>query len=264
MPILMDRDQLTTWGAIQRGALNPSGTFGVANALGVSNVDDLLSSVYNPTIFGADIQNQTLTGAELASFAKFYYNNFVVPTQNDADLRAYFDGKFPASLMMLLHAKFSFGQGKYGQYGASIQSTQIRPVTVFASGGSVVETWNTTVKSAGWSVAYFNIDLTTTSTTASLNLRDNVEMIIFGMADFSASPKAFEFQFNENGSTPLGVKSHSLVFTPASQRLILLDQVYGIPKNTKYTVDVNFSASGNAAVAPLGIQFVTQTLVTQE
>lgn len=249
------------------GESNPSATMTLSQVLGnpsQASLQNLLSSVYNPSVFGADIANQTITGAEAGSFAKFYYNNFVVPTQNDADLRSYFNGKFAASLMMLLHAKFAFGQGTYGQYGKAIQSQQIRPVTVYASTGAAVQNWYQSSVTAGWNEKFFDIDLTTSSTTADLNLRENVEMIIFGFADFAASPKLFEVQFNENGSTPLGVKSHSLIFTPASQRLILLDQVYGIPKNTKYTIDCNFAAAGESQPVPLGIQFVTSVYSTQE
>lgn len=249
--------------AVGIGTRVGSGTLKFADAIGTAP-DEVLSSMYNPSSFGSDIMNQVLTGNELKYFAAWYYNNFVIPTQ-DSLLRDFFDSKFANALLALLHAKHSFNQGTYGVFGkGSIFAQQIRPVTVYASGGTVVENWLQSNVTAGWNSKVFNVALNTTNTTGALNLANNVEMLVLGFGDFNASSKLFEIRPAENGTNPIGVRSHTLIRSPITEKIILLDQTIEIPINGVYTFDGNYAAGGASEPFLSGIQFVTQTYVNQE
>lgn len=249
--------------AVDVGSKAGNGYVSYANAIGTAP-EEILSSIYNPSQFGADIVNQKLTGKELKYFAAWYYNNFVVPT-NNSQLRDFFDTKFPNALLALLHAKHSFNQASYGVYGAgSIFAQQIRPVTVYASSGNAVENWLLSNVTAGWNSPIFKVALNTTSTTNVLNLAGNVEMFVMGFGDFNPSSKLFEVRPSESGTNPIGVRSHSLIRAPDTEKLILFDQTIEIPKNGLYTFDGNYAAGGASEPFLLGIQFVTQIYVNEE
>lgn len=243
---------------------NKKGTLTFAEIIGShGSPSAVVSSIYNPANFGADILNQVLSPDEALSFASWYYNNFVIPTQNSL-LRDFFDTKFPNALIMLLHAKHSFNQGIFGTFGkGSIHAQQIRPVTVYASGGTSVENWLQANVTAGWNSSIFNVDLTH-SGSGVLNLANNVEMMVFGFGDFNASSKLYEVRPAENGTNPIGVRSHSLIRAPVSEKLILLDQVIGITKDSRFTFDGNYAASGASEPFLLGVQFVTSSYYNEE
>lgn len=249
--------------AVEIGARAGNGTVKYSDVISVAP-QEILSAIYNPSQFGSDILNQVLTGTELKSFAAWYYNNFVIPT-NNVLLREFFDSKFANALLSLLHAKHSFNQGTYGVFGqGSIFAQQIRPVTVYASSGSAVENWLQSSVTAGWNSKIFNVALNTTSTTSVLNLANNVEMFVMGFGDFNSSSKLFEVRPAENGTNPIGVRSHSLIRAPITEKIILFDQTIEIPMNGIYTFDGNYAASGASEPFLLGIQFVTQSYVNQE
>ena len=249
--------------AVEIGARAGSGTVKYDSIIGVSP-DEILSSMFNPSNFGSDILNQQLTGQELKYFASWYYNNFVIPTNNSL-LRDFFDSKFANAVLSLLHAKHSFNQGTYGVFGkGSIFAQQIRPVTVYASGGTAVENWLQSSVTAGWNSKVFNVTLNATSTNLVLNLANNVEMFVMGFGDFNASSKLYEVRPSENGTNPIGVRSHSLIRAPTTEKIILFDQTVEIPINGVYTFDGNYAASGASEPFLLGIQFVTQNYVNQE
>jgi hypothetical protein len=241
------------------------GTVSFQQAIGaVVSADEIVSSIYNPSNFGTEIQQQKLSPQELKSFSAWYYNNFVIPTQ-DSLLRDFFDTKFPNALLMLLHAKHSFNQGVFGTFGkGSIHAQQIRPVTVYASGGTSIENWLLSSVAAGWNSSIFNIDLTHTSITGSLNLANNVEMLVFGFGDFNSSSKLYEVRPAENGTNPIGVRSHSLMRSPITEKIVLFDQVIGIPKDSKFTFDGNYAAAGASEPFLTGVQFVTSNYYNQE
>lgn len=260
-----------TLAALDNGSQRPTDNLTFAQALGQTpggspSLGVVLSSLYNPSNYGNDVMSQTVTGKELEAFARWYYNSFVVPTTN-SDLRYLFDTKFAAALLGLLHAKKTFNQPNYGTYPSSLYTQEIRPVTVYAQTGTKTETWIQNSVTAGWNASFWNIDLNTSNSGSglgALNLQNHVEMMVFGFADFAASPKLFEAKFYENGTTPLGVKSHSLMFAKGNQNLVILDQAYSIIENQKYTADLNFSAAGESIPAVLGIQYVDQTYYQEE
>lgn len=262
-----------TLDALANGTANPNQSFTFRQMLSgiysgnAPGIDVVVSGLYNKKNYSEAIYNQQLTGAELADFARWYYNSFVVPT-TDSDLRYLFDAKFAVSLLGLLHSKHSFDQATYGSYPTGgIYTQEIRPVTVYASGGTKIETWISNNVTAGWNSSFWDINLKNSASgasDASINLQDNVEMMVFGMADFGASPKLFEAQFQENGSTPTGVKSHSLMFAKGNQNIVMFEQAISIPTNQNYTVDLNFSAAGESTPVAIGIQYVKQSYLQSE
>lgn len=246
-----------------------NGLLSLTDALGgITDINELTGQMYNPTVIGQNIAAQTLRGSELGYFAKWYLNNFVIPAPA-GDLREFFDSKAAVALVGLLHAKQNISNGGiYGGTGQQIHTQQIRPITATASGvngGSTAQqTWNIASVTAGWTTGFFDLDLTKSSTTQDLNLKDNVEMIVLGLADFNSSSKLFEFQAQENGNKPLGVGSQPLIFSPDDEKVFLFTESYFVPVNTKYTFDLNFSAAGASVPALIGIQYVSDVYFGQE
>ena len=254
---------------LARGKNAGSSLLSLEKALsGVVSVSELAGQIYNPTVIGQDIAAQTLTGNELAYFAKWYLNNYVIPAPA-GDLREFFDSKAAVGLVGLLYAKKNVSNGGiYGGTGNQIHTQQVRAITATASGvnGGVTaqETWNVASVAAGWTTGFFNLDLTKSSTTSNLNLKDNVAMLLLGLADFAASSKLFEFQANENGNKPLGVGSNPLIFAPDDEKFFMFTESYIVPVNTKYTIDANFSAAGASVPVLIGIQYVSDVYYSQE
>jgi len=232
--------------------------------VGEPTVGDAVGAIYNPQAIGQNVSGQTLLGSELAHFSKWYFNQFVKPAPAGY-LRDFFDSKFTVGLIGLLHAKQNLGNGGiYGGPGAALHAQAIRPITATASASTPSETWNVASVTAGWNTDFFNLDMSHTSTTPNLNLEKNVEMMVFGLADFNTSPKLYEYQFKENGNNPLGVQSRPLTFAPEGDAISLETESYIIPTGQKYTVDVNFSESGSSVPVLIGIQYVTNYYYTQE
>lgn len=257
------------YGALEIGSQNPSRSLSFVDALtnpvlGTPTVGAVASSMYNPTLFSESVMNQKLLGSELASFSRFYYNTFIVPT-NDSDLRYLFENKFAQSLLMLLHAKITFNNAIFGTpVNGSFYAQPIRPVTWYASGGTAIETWIQASVVAGWTSKFFTIDLTYTNTINVLNVKSHVEMINFGFADVAASPKLFEYQWTENGQVPIGVHSKPLIFVKDSNAIVLDEQAIAIASGKKYTIDVNFASAGESIPIPMGIQFVDTEYLRSE
>lgn len=254
---------------LARGKNAGNSTLTLDQALaGITDINELTGQMYNPTVIGQNIAAQTLRGNELAYYAKWYLNNFVIPAPA-GDLREFFDSKATIGLVGLLHAKQNISNGGvYGGTGNQIHTQQIRPITATASGvnggTTAQQTWNVSSVSAGWATGFFNLDLTKSSTTQDINLKDNVEMVVLGLADYSASSKLFEYQAQENGNKPLGVGSNPLIFSPDDEKIFLFTESYFIPVNTKYTFDLNFSASGASVPVLIGIQYVSDVYYGQE
>lgn len=257
------------YGALEVGGNNPHATLTFTQALtnpvlGTPSVDAIASTMYNPTLFSDAVKNQTLLGSELASFARFYYNTFMVPT-NDSTLRYLYDNKFAQSLLMLLHAKQTFNNAVFGTFGnGSMYAQPIRPVTWYASTGTAEQNWLESSVTAGWNTKFWSVNLSYTNTATNLNVKDHVEMIVFGFADFAASPKLFEYQFSENGQVPLGVHSKPLIQVKDSNAIVLDEQAIAIPNDKLYTIDVNFLAAGASIPVPQGIQFVDTIYLLSE
>lgn len=243
----------------------PAGSLLTLNQIvGSGTVGDAVGALYNPQNIGQNVGAQALLSQEVAYFSKWYYNTFVKPAPAGY-LREFFDSKFTVGLIGLQHAKQNVGnKGVYGGPGNALHTQAIRPITSTASDTTPRQTWIDNSVTAGWQTGYFDLDLTKSSATADLNLLNNVEMLVLGLADFSVSPKVLEYQFQENGNKPLGVQSHPLNLAQDGDTVSLDVESYLIPTNTKYSVDVNFSSSGAAVPAIIGIQYVSDVYYGQE
>lgn len=243
-------------------------TVSLSQIVGSPTVGDAVANIYNPTAIGTDVAGQKLLTSELAYFAKWYFNQFVKPAPAGY-LRDFFDSKFTVGLIGLLHAKANVGnKGTYGGPGKSLHTQAIRPITATASGvnGGTTpsQSWNQSSVTAGWNTGFFNLDMTKSSTTGDLNLQNQVEMMVFGLADFNVSPKVLEYQFNENGNKPLGTVSNPLNNAQDGDAIDLGVESYIVPVNQKYTVDINFGAGGASVPVVIGIQYVSDTYFGQE
>lgn len=250
----------------QQGNADPQ--LPLSQIVGAATVGDAVGAIWNPKTIGQNVSGQTLLASELGYFAKWFYNQYVKPAPAGY-LREFFDSKFTVGLIGLLHAKQNIANGGiYGGPGAALHTQAIRPITATASGinggTTAQQTWNVSSVTAGWTTGFFNLDMSKTSTTANLNLDNNVEMMVFGLADFNSSPKLFEYQFQENGNNPLGISSHPLQFAQEGDAVSLDVESYLVPVSQKYTIDVNFSAAGASVPAIIGIQYVDAYYFSQE
>lgn len=225
------------------------------------------SAIYNRTQISTDIANRTLTGAEVAYLARWYRDNFVMPTLAGSVLEEFFIGKFGVFILAALDFKVKQNGATYGEYGdGQIHVQQIRPATALVDAtGAPIETWNVSNVSAGWQPAYFSVDLNNQNSVGVLNTRNNVSMIIFGHADFGPGKRLGEVKWFEDGTTPLGIRSHTFQMrAPDSEGMVLYEQVLNVPLNKKWTADVNFFTAGAAEPVLIGVQFVTETYFQSE
>ena len=256
---------------IATGLENPENSYTLDNifsATGLKNpYEAARSAIYNRTQISNDIKNRTLTGAELTYLSRWYRDNYVMPTLAGSVLEDFFIGKFGVFLLAALDYKVKQNGATYGEYGdGQIHVQQIRPATAYVDAtGAPIETWNVSNVTAGWNTSYFTIDLNNQSTTGVLNTRNNVAAIIFGHADFGPGKRLGEVKWFEDGTTPLGIRSHTFQMrAPDSEGMVLYEQAMNIPVNKKWTADVNFFTAGAAEPVLLGAQFVTEVYFQQE
>ncbi len=224
------------------------------------NPSQLTTMVY-PT---PDIQGATMTGAEVQNLARFFANDFYSRfAQRDT---RFYETKWLATVLGAFYAKTQL-QGPIGSIGAggSIIPQVIRPVTVYASGGTAVENWLASVATAGWNAGFFKVNLNSSNASnVALSPQNRVAMLIFGIADEASSPKLFEFQVKDSAGVPLGVHSLPLIHTVDNLNLWDVNPAVLVGLNQQITIDVNFEATGASIPELIGVQYVTREYATAE
>jgi hypothetical protein len=230
--------------------------------LGFVDAVDYMTSVY-PV---ADPGSLTLQGAEIAALVRFYYNSFKLHTDyRDVLLMP---DKFAQFVAAALLAKSQLG-GIIGTVSSgSLIPQPIRPVTVYAQTGAVVNNWLQSAVTAGWNTSQFNINLNSTkSGSTTLSPQNRVVMIILAVADVASAPKLSEYQFKDQAGVPLGVTSIPLLHAPPTQAGLgvwELNPAIFLPKNALTTMDINFESAGASIPELIGAQFVTREYATAE
>ncbi len=246
---LLDNLIINAWNSknanIDLGTLN-----GWIRAATGNDVDQYESTIV-PSL--PSIKDETVTGAELFKFLSFWKKNFSV-FMPDRDFGAEFDSKLIGSTIALLYSKSAFQK----EFGSGFFAQQIRPVTVYAPGGTAVENWIKTSVTAGWNTGVFSLNLGYSSSTAVLNLHDYVTMYIFGIADFDPSAKVVEYMFY-TPTEKYGVKQLYQSYFPNAISIGLLEQDVLAQKNAvNLSFDLNYATSGTSIPALIGVQFVTK------
>jgi hypothetical protein len=245
---------------------DPKGNFGLKDLRGQGmSVLDLLE--YYPFGISSKISNDimtlTATGEEWADFIRFYRNTFLVENQY-REIVDYYTAMFPYALLGVLFAKKelngTIGLGKKG----SIFPSAIRPVTVYATTGSAVESWLVSSVTAGWNKKVFYMNNQNTSTTPSINLNENVVEVVFNLADYYQPAKMFEFQATDESGAPLGVKSYPEINMEGNVGILYSDTVFYIGKRGSLTFDINYQTAGASIPVVKGIEFNSPARYTQE
>lgn len=220
--------------------------------------ESYLETVY-PT---PDLGATTITATEWMNYIRFVYQDFLARFQQRDIIP--FGGKFPALAMLAADAKFEL-QGQIGPVSnGTLIPSLIRPVTVYASGGTLVQTWQATIATAGWNAPFWTINLNAAGTGTLRAPQNRVVMEILGLADFAASPKLFEFQFKDPSARPLGVQSRPFAHAVNNLNIWEMDQAFLVQKNRQFSVDVNFETTGADEPVVLGAQIQTPDYATAE
>ncbi len=210
------------------------------------------------------LSNVRITNDELADFIRVINSAFRVYYQNGTSNDNYIDAISPLAFIALYQAKEDLG-GVFGlDSSATLFASAIRPITFTAANTTPQQNWNFNVSTAGWNTSFFTINTAFTSSTADLNLYNNVTMFIAGFEEVSPSVKLLELQFVTPSGVKEGVKDFPLNGLPGTTNLLMLDQSYYIGKNLKYTIDMNFTATGAIELKPIGLQFMTAQYFNQE
>lgn len=232
--------------------------------LGIDEATYFAHTFYGqPPSIGIDT---TLTGAEIKAALRFWYNNFVFPTE-DRYNRELFNDYFSVFANALYAAKHNFGGKIFSdsltQGGFTVQL--LRPVTVYAPGGTKVENWLLSSVTAGWNAKVFNFNTTLSgNANAVLNTLNTVTMLVFGLGDSAASPKAFEMQITDNNGAPQGVKPLSFITYSRGIPMALFDRVVYVDNSQAWYMDINYAAAGASNPQPIGVQFVLSSYANQE
>lgn len=237
---------------------NLQGQIGVSQ-LGIdSDATQLLTSIYPPL----DLGDVTLAGSEWLALVRFLAAEFY-PRFPQRDIRL-FASKLGPIAIAAVAAKGYLG-GTLGPISTgSLVPQVLRPATVYASGGTVVENWLKASVTAGWNSAFWTISTNNSSATTSISTQNNSVVLLLGFADLASSPRLFEYQVKDSATVPLGVHSLPLIHTFDGLNIWELEEALLIPKNTQYTVDLNFESTGSSIPIPLGLEFVTRQLATAE
>jgi len=205
----------------------------------------------------ASVLGKAATAAEYITLIRFYRNSFLVRAQY-RDYVNYYQEMFPFALLSMLFAKeqLTGTLGAAGQSG-TIYVSALRPVTVYAPTKTAVETWATTVSTAGWNTGVFNINNQFTSTTPALNLYKNTVEVIFGLADFGVPPKIFEVQLINEAGIKGGVISYPVINEGGNLGFINFPEVQYLGVQDSLTIDINYLSTGNAVPTLLGIEYNT-------
>lgn len=225
----------------------------------------VIPSVIYPPFDVTKLEGVKMTAKELAAFIKVINSAYRVYYSNGASNDNFIDYISPLSFVSLYQAKQELG-GVFGlDSGSTLFASAIRPITFTAGLATPQQNWNFTVSTAGWNTSFFVVNTAISNTsTPDLNLYNNVTMVIFGFEDFSASSKLLEVQFVTPAGVRQGVKNFAMNGLYGSTDLLLLDESYYIGKNLKYTIDINFSATGAVGIKPIGFQFMTAQYFNQE
>jgi hypothetical protein len=218
---------------------------------------------YLETVYPSpDLSATTLAATEWANYIRFlyqqYYNHF---QQRDWTILAH---RFGALALLALDAKFEL-QGNIGPASnGTLIPSMIRPVVVFANGGTKVQNWIQTV-AAGWTAPFWTINLNATGSGTLLTPQNRIVLEILGLLDASASPKLIEWQWKDPGNRPLGVRSTPLNHLVNDLNLWEFDQAMLVQKNKQFQLDANFeAASTTELVAPIGPMITTIDYATDE
>lgn len=178
---------------------------------------------------------------------------------------AAFETKFPiiAAGSAIAKQQLTGTIGRASQ-GSAIVPALIRPVTVYANGGTAVENWLTTVATAGWTTPVWTINLNKTGASVVLSPMNRVVMLGLGIADFASSPKVFEYQWKNAALQPLGVHSLPFIHADGDLNIAEFDEAILIQKSQQYTMDLNYEATGASIPELLGIQYQTPDYATAE
>jgi hypothetical protein len=210
------------------------------------------------------LSNVKITNSELANFIRVINSAFRVYYQNGSTNDNFIDAISPLAFIALYQAKEDLG-GVFGlDSSATLFASAIRPITFTAANTTPQQNWKFNITTAGWNTGFFTVNTANTSSTANLNLYNNVTMLIVGFAESSPSVKLQEIQFITPSGVKEGVKDFPMIGLPGSTNLLLLDQSYYIGKNLKYTIDANFSDTGAIELKPIGLQFMTAQYFNQE
>jgi hypothetical protein len=221
--------------------------------------DGFLTALYPKLDPGAT----TLSAGEWMEIIALMYTQLWLRFQQ-RDIAA-FETKFPviAAASAIGKQQLTGTIGRSSQ-GSAIVPAMIRPVTVFANGGSAVENWLQTAVAAGWTDPFFTINLNKTGATVNISPQNRVVMLVLGLADVASSPKMFEYQWKNAALQPLGVRSLPFIHTVNNMDVWEFDEAIMIQRAQQMTLGINFEAAGAAIPELLGIQFQTPDYATAE
>ncbi|MGI0067036.1 MAG: hypothetical protein ACREB9_01210 [Thermoplasmata archaeon] len=221
------------------------------------------AEAYLETVYPSpDLSATTATATEWMNYVRFIYQDFLNSYQQRDIIP--FGKKFPALALLAVDAKFELA-GQIGPVSnGTIIPSLIRPVTVYASGGTKVYNWLVSAVTAGWNSPYWTINLNATGSGTLLAPQNRVVMLIPGLGDFAASPKLFEFQFKDPSGRPLGVQSRPFGHSVNNLNIWEIDQAFLVQKNKQFAVDVNFDSAGADEPVVLGAQLQTADYATAE
>lgn len=206
---------------------------------------------------------------EWLQLVEWFDSQYDVQLSDDKPLqRDYFSTEFAAMALAATAAKSEL-RSPFGlttrQGDAGMHPQHIRPVTVYASGGTAVENWLATAVVAGWNKAFWTIDLNrANAVNRALSTQNNVVMLILGIFDLETAPLLQEYQFMDNAGAPYGVESLTFLYAANNLNIYRLRAPFYIGLNSKATVDLNFTGTGNTIPGLWGMQFVTSQYFTAE
>lgn len=177
---------------------------------------------------------------------------------------AMFETKFPilAASTVIAKQQLTGTIGRASQ-GSAIVPALVRPVTVYANGGTAVENWLQSAVTAGWNTPQFTINLNHTGV-LNLSTQNRVVMLLLGLADVASSPKLFEYQWKNAAAQPLGVRSIPWIHLVNDLNVAEFDEAILIQRSQQYTLDVNYESAGSSISELLGVQWQTPDYATAE
>jgi len=271
---------------IYRQGINaPSQNFSLAD-IGYADLAQSTPTGIYPAL-NDSINNVTVTGLELAEFLNFYNKKFVARFA-PGPFREIAESFLPAGIAGLYYAK-SNNQlgGTFGLYDTGTFAPMLITPNIAYSGyipysgapapTKGIETWTTSVSTAGWNTAssgisgspsvYFGVNLNANvSGVPQLQLVGNVVATVFGILD-QTSPGIIEaVQPSNTAGNKLGVQYDvfSEFTTDQTIGLIPFDKSIVLGKTDSLVVDINFNRTGTARPILLGIAFVKKQYYTIE
>jgi hypothetical protein len=217
-----------------------------------------------------DVFPQSLAVDEWTDLIQWFDSQFSLFTQDQPYLtptiQEFFAQDFPSIALSAMAAKYQLGNPKLGLLPGSsrLRPQMIRPVTVFASGGTSIETWLQTAGAAGWNSSVWTIDTSITSTTKNINTQNNVALLILGIFEEEGAPLLQEYQWFDSSGASAGVESLALLYALNNLNLYRLAQPLYVGANSRVTFDLNYSQTGNTIPGVFGVQFARPQYATAE